>query len=97
MKKAIIVALVCLNAALAAALLLGTVLPTAKAQVMGGGNDYVVLTGKVQSDLDALYVLDLASRRFKVWKFDKTKQRLLPIALVDLKRDFGRAPAAAQP
>ena len=90
MKAAIIVALLCVNAALVMMLAGTPNAPVANAQVVGGASDYVMITAKVQSDNDAVYVIDLATRRLKVWKFDKNSNRLQTVGVVDLKRDFGR-------
>lgn len=88
MKYALIVGLVCLNVALLAALLLGSLTPTANAQVVGGGTDYLMMTGRVATDTDALYVLDLASQKLAVLKWDRTKKRLQQIAVKELPADF---------
>ena len=88
MKKVIIVLLLCLNAVLLTALVMGSGTPAATAQVVGGGSDYMLMAGKVQSDLDALFVLDLGTRKFKVWKMDKTRWRMAAVGIVDLARDF---------
>lgn len=90
MKKAILVALVCLNAALAAVLVFQAAAP-AHAQVIGGGSNYVVVTGPIGTNTDALYVLDLASRRLRGFYFDRNAKKLVPTADGrDMKRDFGR-------
>lgn len=89
MKRIIIVGLIFVNVALAGALLLGMATQPAKAQVAGGANDYVVITGHIGTDWDALYILDLGSRKLGVWEFTKQDRRLKMIAQPqDLVRDF---------
>ena len=91
MKHTAIVALICLNAALLAALLLGASTEPAYGQVIGA--NYLVITGNVNEDNDAVYILDLATRRLAAWRWDKTRKRLAPISAGggrDLLRDFNR-------
>ena len=94
MKQAIIVALVCLNASLLVALVFGAGTPAANAQVIGGGSNYIMLTGDIREDYDAVYILDLGKRRLAALKFDKRrgleKGRLIPSGTRELPRDFGR-------
>ena len=92
MRKGLIVLLVCVNVGLLAALLAGTGVPRAEAQVVGGGRDYLMMTGHIADDRDALWVLDLARRRLAAFRFDSKKNRLLPYRGRELKEDFrGRA------
>jgi len=89
MKKALIVSLVCVNAGLLAALLLGAAAPPAQAQVYGGGTDYLVVSAQLAVDWDALWVLDLSKRRLRAFGFNKQSNRLLPFGGGrDLARDF---------
>ena len=90
MKQAIMVALVCLNAALLAALVFVASAPPAEAQIVGGGADYLIMTGSVALNYAALYGLDLGSRQLGTWKFDKKDNRLKLISRRSLLRDFGR-------
>jgi len=93
MKKAVIVTLVCVNAALLAALVLGAGAPKAEAQVFRGGADYLMMTGHIGTDWDAVYIIDLAQRRLAAWQFNKTRKRLVAIGVRDLKNDFRRRAA----
>ena len=88
MKKKLIVFLVCANAGLLVALVLGSAIPAADAQVVGGGADYMMVTGHIGSDWDGVFVIDLAKRRMLMWYFDKTNKRLLPYRGVDFVTDF---------
>ena len=90
MKRVSIVALVCINVGLLLALVLGTQAPQAKAQTVGGRTDYVVMTGKITSNSDALYVIDTGRRSLAAWKFDRTSKKLIPFRPRDLKNDFRR-------
>ena len=90
MKRAIIVTLVCVNVALLAALVLGAATPKAEAQAYRGAADYLLMTGHIGDNWDAVYVLDLAKRRLAAWQFNKTRKRLVAIGTRDLKDDFRR-------
>ena len=90
MKQAILVALACLNAGLLVALVFISSAPPADAQIVGGGADYLVMTGAVAQNYDALYVLDLASRQLAAWKYDKKDNMLKLVGRRSLLRDFGR-------
>lgn len=88
MKKVLIVSLVCVNAGLLAALLLGTGAQPAQAQAYGGA-DYLVVTAQIAVDWDAVWVLDLTKRRLRAFGFNKQNNRLLPFGGGrDLARDF---------
>jgi hypothetical protein len=90
MKKILIGTLVCVNVALLVTLILGYGAGPAKAQVVGGGADYLMVTGHIMGDADGVYIIDLAKRRLAAWKFDKTNKRLVAFRGHELKRDFGR-------
>ena len=89
MKRALIVALVCINVALLAALV-GVNLRRADAQVARGGNDYIMVTGKIEASFDAIFIVDLQSRRLAAWRFDRTTKRLVPYKGRVLDTDFKR-------
>ena len=93
MKKWIIAAMVCINVLLLSALMFNYQPSKAKAQVVGGGTDYIMITGQLQADWDAVYIIDLGRRYFCAWKFDKSKKRLFAFRPRDLKRDFQREAA----
>ena len=89
MKKALIVALVCINVALLAALV-GVNLNRAEAQVSRGGNDYIMVTGKIESSFDAVYVVDLQTRRLAAWRYYRTNKRIIPYKARTNQTDFKR-------
>lgn len=88
MKQFIIVALVCVNLVLVAALVFHATAPKAEAQVRGGGSDYTMLTARMSDDLDVVYVIDLSSRRLAAWAWDRTNNRLQPVQGRELTQDF---------
>ena len=87
MRKAVIVGLLCINVALLAALV-GVNMKGAQAQTLRGGNDYLMVTGKIEASFDAVYVIDLKTRRFAAWRFDRTSKRLVPYKGRSLEGDF---------
>ncbi len=89
MKKTLIVALVCFNIVLVAVLINAT-LNQAQAQTLRGANNYIMVTGKVESSLDGVYVVDLKSRKIGVWRFDRTAKKLIPYKGRNLTTDFSR-------
>ena len=85
-RKIIIVALVCLNIGLLAALVHFNMTP-AYAQPFRSTN-YVVVTAKVSPSSDALCIIDLEKQRLVTWKWDKGKKRLFMIGRQELPEDF---------
>jgi len=96
MKKALIVALICVNFALLAALILGPAVPKVQAQAVRGAPDYLLVTGKVGADWDAVYLIDLAKRRLLGLRWDRTRRQMLPIRGRAFRTDFDR-PKQQQP
>jgi hypothetical protein len=93
MSKGVIIMLAAVNVALLLALILqpGVNPSPAGAQDARTGTDYMVVTGKVSANDDAVYVLDLGKRRLRAWQMDKTKKVLVPFDGRDLSRDFPAA------
>jgi len=87
MKKTLIVALVCVNVVLLAALLVVN-MDKASAQTLRGGNLYIMTTGKIEATFDAVFVVDMKSRRIGAWRFDRTAKRLVAYKGRDLETDF---------
>lgn len=90
MKKPLIVALVCINAALLLALAIGPGTDKADAQVVRGGSDYMMVTGQIGTSWDAIYVVDLGLRRLLGLRYDRTRKQLLLIRGRRLANDFRR-------
>jgi len=94
MKNVLVVALMCLNAALLVVLIAGVATEEAHGQVFG--TNYVVVTGNIRADYDAVYVIDLARRKLAAWRFD-TEQKPARLVCItpgggrDLTRDFRRS------
>ena len=89
MRNLLIGLLVCLNVGLLLMLLLGSGAGSADAQVIGGGTDYMVITGKIGSNHDAIFVIDVAQQRLACWKFDRALKRLVVFGRGrKLTRDF---------
>jgi hypothetical protein len=87
MKRALVVLLVCINLALVAALVVVNVAP-ASAQTERGASDYIMITGKIEQGFDAVYVIDLKTRRLAAWRFDRTAKKLVPYRGRVLETDF---------
>ena len=96
MKKALIVALACVNVVLLAALILGPAAGRAQAQAVRGAPDYLLVTGKVGADWDAVYLIDLARRQLLGLRWDRTRRQMLPIRGRSFTTDFDR-PKQQQP
>lgn len=91
MKRAIIVALLCLNVALLAAVAIRST-PKAPAQAYRGGTDYLLITSKLGENWDGVFIIDMGKRRMQAWKFDQTSKKLVALrGSRDLKSDFRRA------
>ena len=93
MKHFLIVALICINAALVVGLVFGAANERAYGQVLGA--NYLIITGEIGDDYEAVWILSLADRRLAGLKMDRTKKRMVGIGPQrgrDLTRDFGRRP-----
>jgi len=88
MKMGIVVALVVVNLFLVA-MLFNNSAPSAQAQTMHGGNDYVMITGRTESGVDAVYIIDLKTRKMGAWRFDRNTKKMMPYRGTDLKANFG--------
>lgn len=89
MKRAVIVVLVCVNVALLLTLMLGPTAPKkADAQVFGGASNYIVVTGKIGKDDEAVYVVDVARQQMLAWRFDDGNEKFHRFRGRELKKDF---------
>lgn len=88
MKKFIVVALLCVNAALLAALALAGNAPAHGQAIMQ--NDYMMVSGRTGSDYDSVYVLDLGKQKLCALRIDKTSKKFVWFPAHDLKPDFKR-------
>ncbi|TWT46245.1 hypothetical protein RAS1_26940 [Phycisphaerae bacterium RAS1] len=82
--------LVCVNLLLLTAIILTSYsLPTALAQQPAGlADNFMIATGEIQNEYDALYVLDLKERTLHTFYYDKGRRRLYYSDFRDLERDF---------
>jgi hypothetical protein len=95
-KRLLTVLLVGLNLALLAGIVFvapGTGVSAAYAQAVPQGANYLLVTGKVQDDYDALYLIDLAQRTLHVFTINETTRRIEFRGSRDLSVDFGRTTA----
>lgn len=78
-KKMLIAVLICANVTLLAGLLYSN-MSTAEAQMMPyKTTNYITSTVQVGSNLDAFAVIDLASRKLVVWKWNTSSRKVEPI------------------
>ena len=91
-KRSIVVALAGVNLFLLVALIFGSYsLPKALAQRTGSSGNFLAITAKADTDLDALFLIDLGDRRLHC--FLPTRDRsgnIEPKGSRDLEQDFGR-------
>jgi hypothetical protein len=92
MKKAAIMALVCINVALLLGLLLGSGVPEAKAQGLLQWDYLMVSSLQPGRNVEAIYIIDLARSRLAAVRYDRAKKRMVVIGARDLRRDFSRGP-----
>lgn len=88
-KSTCVALLVCLNLVLLTALCLASYsLPTAAAQGTGLAGNYLMISGEIQSDYDALYIIDIRSRALHSFYYDKGRRQLVYSDWRDLEKDF---------
>jgi len=81
--------LICVNVALVTALVWCALPPkVAYAQGTGLAGNYLAVTGQIQREFDALYLLDLQQRALHVFYFLKGSNDLQYAGFRDLERDF---------
>jgi len=88
-KRSIVVLLVGVNVVLLTVLIVTAWdLPKANAQAAPLASNYVMVAGVVQSDHDALYIIDLSARTMHVFDIDRTNRNFNLLDMRDLRRDF---------
>ncbi len=81
--------LVCLNLVLlAATILVGTSPRTAHAQGTGLSGNYLVVSGEIQEEFDALYMVDLRERALHAFYFRKGTRDMQYAGYRSLELDF---------
>jgi hypothetical protein len=69
-------------------ILVGTTPRAAYAQSAGLANNYVLVTGQIQHEFDAIYLIDVRERTLHVFYFNKGSRELEWAGYRDLERDF---------
>ncbi len=88
-KRGVVVLLVGINLVLGATLLMMTgAVPAAYGQAVPLGSNYLTVSAVVQSNKDALFVIDLANRELHCFEVDRTTRRIVHRDRRDLQRDF---------
>jgi hypothetical protein len=83
--------LVCVNLVLLTGIVLASYSPPAAlAQGVGLSGNYLAVAGEIQSDFDALYLLDVRNKRLHTFYYDKSTRQLAYAGNRDLERDFRR-------
>jgi len=89
MKKFVIAVLICLNLALVATLAFHASPGEAQALRRGRGGNYSVITGRMNTNLDVVYVIDPDNQLLMGWVYDKaTRTGMNALKPRDLERDF---------
>ena len=95
MKKILIISLIALNAALLAALMLGSATQPAHAQVIGGGTDYIMIPVMMNINSDGMAIIDIGQEKLIAVRLDVKSQRAVVFRMGrQLSSDFqaGGAP-----
>lgn len=88
-KTAWLSLLVCVNFALLAAIALAAYPPRAAyAQGAGLAANYMAVTGEIQDEFDALYLIDLRERTLHAFYFLRGSDEMKWAGYRDLERDF---------
>ena len=89
MKRMLLAALICVNVALGAGLVLLTSGPQAAlAQSTSLAQNYVVVAGEVRDQFDAVYLIDVRASALHGFLFDRATRKLERADSRDLERDF---------
>lgn len=91
MKRLAILALLGVNLALVAALLITATASDARAQAFGGHPDYLIVNGPFDDRADAIYIIDQAKHRMVAVGIDRAQQefRIFRNSRRNLRRDSG--------
>ncbi len=85
--------LVCVNVVLLTGMVVVGAPPrAASAQAAGLAGNYLAVAGQIQSEFDAIYLLDLRERALHVFFFQKGSHNLEYGGFRDLERDFHGSP-----
>ncbi|MFH1748123.1 MAG: hypothetical protein ABIG44_13890 [Planctomycetota bacterium] len=88
-KSTVISVMVCLNLVLLTVICLASYsLPTATAQGTGLAGNYIMVSGEIRDEYDALYVIDLRTRTLHAFYWDQGRRELIYSDWRDLERDF---------
>ena len=88
-KRTWIALLVSVNLVLLSGLLLTAYSPPAAyAQGTGLAGNYLIVSGEIQDQLDALYMIDLRARTLHAFYYDKSDKKLSYSDFRYLERDF---------
>jgi hypothetical protein len=76
--------------ALLLCVLVGMAIPPrpAMAQAIGGAGNYLMVTGNIQSDYDAIYIIDLAQRQLYTFTVKRGQAAFEFRGVRDLQQDF---------
>ena len=89
MNKLVVVALICLNVGLLFVLVFGQGTPTANAQASYyNETNYIMVTGRIETGYEVLYIIDMATQRLGAWKFSLGDRRMMPMPSRPLSTDF---------
>ncbi len=88
MKKLIIAALVVANLGLLAGLMIGESPDAQASNAYYPATNYVMVAGRLESGLEILYVVDMASQKMAALKYDLNSNRLEGLGIRDLATDF---------
>jgi hypothetical protein len=93
LRRGTIIALICLNVALLAMILIGPGAKPGQAQVVGASGRYVVVSGEYEPNKDAIYLVDAARGAIVGFQLVPTAEggtALQEVPGRDLLRDFDR-------
>ncbi len=88
-KTTLLATLVALNLGLFAGIVMIAYQPTpAYAQAAALSGNYMMVTGEIQNEYDAIYMIDLRERILHSFIYERGRRRLMYTDSRDLERDF---------